>query len=301
MKLGELQELEVVKTTENGVYLSDPKDQKNDTQTDTDSTSILDIPRVLLPRNQVPKDARLGMCIKVFLYKDSEDRPIATTSVPPVTLGKLAVLPVKEVTKIGAFLSWGLAKDLFLPFKEQVVPVQKGDAVLIALYIDKSQRLCATAKVYNYLQTDSNYKVNDHVGGIVYELIDSFGAFVAVDNRYSAMIPKRELFQPLKVGQYIEARVSTVHEDGKLALSLREEAHIQLSEDAEAIYQKLVSAGGFLPYHDKTDPEIIRQKFSLSKNAYKRAIGHLMKDGKITISNAGIKAVGMDSSHSRDI
>ena len=117
MKLGELQELEVVKTTENGVYLSDPKDQKNDTQTDTDSTSILDIPRVLLPRNQVPKDARLGMCIKVFLYKDSEDRPIATTSVPPVTLGKLAVLPVKEVTKIGAFLSWGLAKDLFLPFK----------------------------------------------------------------------------------------------------------------------------------------------------------------------------------------
>ena len=294
MRLGEIQELEIVKITENGAYLADPSGY-----TEQPAPEVLDIGRVLLPRNQTPKHAAPGMRVKVFLYRDSEDRPIATTTMPPLTLGMVAMLPVREVTRIGAFLCWGLAKDLLLPFKEQITRVKKGDNVLVALYLDKSSRLCATAKVYGYLRTDSDYKVNDRVSGTVYELIDSFGAYVAVDNRYSAMIPKQELFRPLRVGDFIEARVSTVHEDGKLALSLREQAHLQLAADADVVYVKLVNAGGFLPYHDKTDPEIIKREFSLSKNAFKRAIGHLMKEGKLTISDVGIKAVGMDSSHSR--
>ncbi len=294
MRLGEIQELEVVKITENGVYLADP-----DGQTEPLAPGLPELRRVLLPRNQVPKQAEPGMHIRVFLYRDSEDRPIATTTMPPLTLGRVAMLPVREVTRIGAFLSWGLAKDLFLPFKEQIARVKAGDNVLVALYLDKSSRLCATARVYDYLLTDSDYKVNDHVSGTVYELIDSFGAFVAVDNRYSALIPKQELFRPLKVGDFIEARVSNVHEDGKLTLSLREQTHIQITDDAAAVYEKLVTAGGFLPYHDKTDPEVIKREFSLSKNAFKRAIGHLMKEGKLTISNSGIKAVGFDSSHPR--
>ncbi len=294
MRLGEIQELEVVKTTENGVYLADPDGQK-----EPPAPGMPELRRVLLPRNQVPKQAEPGMHIRVFLYRDSEDRPIATTTMPPLTLGRVAMLPVREVTRIGAFLCWGLAKDLFLPFKEQIARVKAGDNVLVALYLDKSSRLCATARVYDYLLTDSDYKVNDHVSGTVYELIDSFGAFVAVDNRYSALIPKQELFRPLKVGDFIEARVSNVHEDGKLTLSLREQTHIQITDDAAAVYEKLVNAGGFLPYHDKTDPEVIKREFSLSKNAFKRAIGHLMKEGKLTISNSGIKAVGFDSSHPR--
>lgn len=291
MRLGEVQELTIVKTTDNGVYLSD-----NETQHGR-ATFDLPIDRVLLPKNQTPKNAKIGDTIRVFLYKDSEDRPIATTTIPPLTLGKLAVLPVKEVSKIGAFLSWGLAKDLLLPFKEQTAKVKQGDSVLVALYIDKSGRLCATTKIYNYLQTDSDYKVGDKVFGTVYEIIDTFGAYVAVDNKFSGMIPKNELFTRPHIGDYIEARISVVHEDGKLALSLREPAHIQLSEDAEAVYEQLMEAGGFLPYHDKTDAEVIKDEFSLSKNAFKRAIGHLMKEGKITISDVGIKATGVDTSN----
>ena len=292
MKLGLVQELEIVKATDNGVYLSDPAGDGQAQRTPED----LAVQRVLLPKNQTPKDAQPGMRLTVFLYKDSEDRPIATTTIPPVTLGKTAVLPVKEVTGIGAFLGWGLAMDLFLPFKEQVVRVKAGDSVLVALYIDKSGRLCATSKVYDYLRTDSEYKVNDSVGGIVYEIIEAFGAYVAVDNRYSAMIPNQELFTPLGVGDYVTARVRKVLPDGKLTLSLREPAYRQLSDDALMVYEKLTASGGFLPYHDKTDPETIKTVFALSKNAYKRAIGHLLKDGKITISNSGIMAVGMDSS-----
>ncbi len=293
IQLGKIQELEIVKTTDNGVYLAEPAGNVTDAEP---SPADLPVDRVLLPRNQAPKQPQLGMKLSVFIYKDSEDRPIATTTVPPLTLGQIAMLPVKEVSKIGAFLSWGLAKDLLLPFKEQTSRVKEGDSVLVGLYIDKSQRLCATTKVYEYLKKDSTYKVNDKVRGTVYEVIDSFGAFVAIDNRYSALIPKRELFAPLKVGDFIEARVSTVHSDGKIDLSLREQGYLQLDTDAEAVYKKLCQAGGFLPFHDKSEPDEIKAEFSLSKNAFKRAIGRLMKEGKITISNSGIKAVGMDSS-----
>lgn len=295
MKLGKVQELEIVKITDNGVYLSDP--EKPNAGSADRQPEDLDVQRVLLPRNQVPKGAELGLRLTVFLYRDSEDRPIATTTIPPLTLGSIAMLPVMEVSQIGAFLGWGLTKDLLLPFKEQLVRVNRGDSVLVALYIDKSQRLCATTKVYPYLRTDSDYKANDWVSGTVYEIIDSFGAFVAVDNRYSALIPKQELFQELKPGDHIEARVTTVHEDGKLALSLRGQAYLQMDDDAGVIYQKLIGVGGFLPYHDKSDPEVIRKEFSLSKNAFKRAIGRLMKEGKITISESGIKAVGVDTSN----
>lgn len=293
MKLGLVQELEIVKTTENGVYLSDPAETKQDSRGPED----LIVPRILLPKNQTPKNAQIGMRLTVFLYKDSEDRPIATTTIPPITLGSTAVLPVKEVTGIGAFLAWGLAKDLFLPFKEQIVRVKEGDSVLVALYIDKSGRLCATSRVYDYLRTDSGYQANDTVTGTVYEIIDAFGAYIAVDNRYSAMVPKHELFTVLHVGDFVTARVLRVLPDGKLTLSLREPTYLQLSSDTVLIYEKLTAAGGFLPYHDKTDPETIKEVFSLSKNAFKRAIGHLLKEGKITISDVGIKAVGMDSSH----
>jgi predicted RNA-binding protein (virulence factor B family) len=161
IKLGEVQILEVLKATDFGVYLCE-KDQSNGSS-------------ILLPKNQVPKDLKTGDEIEVFVYKDSEDRPIATTTIPELTLGKTAVLKVKEVTTIGAFLDWGLAKDLLLPFKEQTERVQTGKDALVALYIDKSDRLCATMKVYDYLDCGSPYKKDDRVIGTVYEIIDSFG------------------------------------------------------------------------------------------------------------------------------
>ena len=159
----------------------------------------------------------------------------------------------------------------------------------MTLYIDKSNRLCASMKVYDYLATDSNYKKDDIVTGYVYEYIDNFGLFVAIDNKYSAMIPKNELFQPIKTGETITARVTQIRDDGKLSLSPRKKAHIQMDEDADMILEKLKDAGGFLPYHDYSDAKEIRDFFHISKNAFKRAIGRLYKAGTITISQDGIR------------
>ena len=227
--------------------------------------------------------------VVVFVYKDSEDRPIATKEIPPITLGGIAVLPVAQVNNIGAFLDWGLAKNLFLPYREQTRPLKEGDEVLVALYIDKSSRLSATMRVYDYLPTDSPYKKDDKVSGTVYEVSRNFGAFVAVDDRYSALIPKDDLPYPLRSGQLVEARVARVLADGKLTLSLREKAHMQMDADSKLILSALKGAGGFLPYHDKSDAEEIKARFCLSKAAFKRAVGHLYREHLITVADDGIR------------
>ncbi|MCI5730057.1 MAG: S1-like domain-containing RNA-binding protein [Eubacterium sp.] len=244
---------------------------------------------VLLPNNQVRPDTEKGDFYEVFLYKDSEDRLIATTAKPYIALGETAVLEVKDVTKIGAFLDWGLAKDLLLPFKEQTSRVHVGDQVLVALYVDKSDRLCATMKVYDYLSCDSPYEKGAHVTGRIYEILDSFGAFVAVDDRYSALIPHNEMTRELHVAEMVEARVKEATPEGKLTLSLQEKVKVQMGKDAERIFQRLEKEGGFLPFHDKTSPEIIKREFQISKAAFKRAIGRLLKEKKIELTSNGIQ------------
>lgn len=287
--LGRTQTLRVVKKTDFGVYLSD-QGLEADTSFVPDKKEVVDVPSILLPKAQA-KDLAMGDTVEVFIYKDSEDRPIATTAKPLLTMGSIARLTVKEVTNIGAFLDWGLAKDLFLPFKEQTFRVQKGDSVLVTLYIDKSSRLCATAKVYNALPSNSPYQKEDQVSGTVYEIIDAFGAYVAVDDRYSALIPKKELFTTLKPGEKVSARVTKVQPDGRLVLSIREKSYLQMDTDCTLVYDALCKAGGFLPYHDKTSPDLIKAKFGLSKNAFKRAIGHLQKEGKLVIEEDGISKI----------
>lgn len=277
IELGKIQELIVVKKVDFGVFLNTP------TGDDTE--------KILLPKAQVPKDTQLKDVLTVFVYKDSEDRPIATTVEPELTLGQVARLFVKEVTKIGAFLEWGLAKDLFLPFKEQLYPVQEGDAVLVKLYIDKSERLCASMKVYDSLANNSPYQKDDEVLGRVYEISENFGVFIAVDDKYSALLPRKEVFEHYRINQPVHARVAQVMEDGRLTLSVRKKIPSQMNEDAELIYDCLETAGGFLPYHDKSDPELIKREFHMSKNAFKRAIGHLLKDGKIKIEKNGIRKI----------
>ena len=269
--LGTKKTLMVVKEVEFGVYLGNSQE------------------KVLLPKKQVPEGVEVGDPIEVFLYKDSSDRLIATTNEPKIMLGELAVLTVAATGGIGAFLDWGLEKDLLRPFREQTAPLKKGDQILVALYIDKSQRLCATMKVYERLRTDSPYKVDDQVEGIIYELSDNFGVFVAVDNLYSALIPKREAFGKLRVGDRVKARVVKVKEDGKLDLSVREKAFLQMDADADLIMKRMEEYGGSLPFTDKADPELIKKEFDLSKNAFKRAIGRLLKEGKIEIREKSIE------------
>lgn len=265
MRLGEKQVLTVVKKVDFGVYLGSDEE------------------RVLLPKKQVPEGIEAGDPIEVFLYKDSSDRMIATTKEPKITLGQLAVLEVVDVGRIGAFLDWGLEKDLLLPFKEQTSKVEKGDRCLVSLYIDKSGRLCATMKVYPLLRTDSSYKKDDTVNGTVYEISRDFGVFVAVDNKFSALIPKREVYGRMYIGQQIEARVAAVKADGKLDLSVRNRIPEQMDADAQKIMERLEKSGGVLPFTDKADPERIRDEFGMSKAAFKRAVGRLMKQGKIRI------------------
>ena len=274
MRLGEGQVLMMVNEVDFGVYLGTESEH------------------VLLPKKQVPRGLEPGDPVEVFLYKDSRDRLIATTNEPKLTLGGLAILEVIDTGKNGAFLDWGLEKDLFLPFREQTTPVKKGDNILVSLYIDKSARLCATMKVYEKLSCDSPYQKDDMVEGIVYELSDRFGVFVAVDGKYSALIPKREVYHTYRVGETIRARVAAVKDNGKLDLSVREKAFIQMDVDAAKLVEYMEKNGGRIPFTDKASPETIRGEFEMSKNEFKRAVGRLLKEKKIEIREKDIVIAG---------
>ena len=279
LKLGEKQTLVIVKKVEFGVYLA-TKEAPED--------------KVLLPAKQVPAGANVGDEVEVFLYRDSSDRLIATTRTPKLIMGQVTLLTVVQIGKVGAFLDWGLEKDLFLPFKQQTRKVKAGDQVLASLYIDKSGRLCATMNVYEQLRTDSPYKKDDMVTGRIYEISKNFGAFVAVDDCFSALIPKKELFgatEPPKIGEQVTARVVKVLEDGKLTLSIREKAYLQIQKDAEKIEKLLDSYEGSLPFNDKAAPEVITHETGMSKNEFKRAVGHLLKEGKIQITEKNIRRI----------
>ena len=274
IQLGEKQDLTVVKLADFGVYLS-PEEETQE--------------KVLLPRKQTPEGTKEGDTLRVFVYRDSKDRMIATTNEVKLTLGEVALLRVAQLGKIGAFLDWGLEKELFLPFREQTRPVQEGEECLVALYIDKSNRLCATMKLYPYLRTDSRYQKDDRVIGRVYEISRNFGAFVAVDDQYSGLIPIKEMYGKIEVGDSVAARVTAVKEDGKLDLSIREKAYIQMAKDAEKVLAMIRSYDGVLPFNDKASPETIKEKMQMSKNEFKRAVGHLLKENKILIGEKSIR------------
>ncbi len=269
--LGKRLSLMVVKKVEFGVYLGTSED------------------KVLLPKKQAPEGIEVGDSVEVFLYKDSKDRVIATTREPLLMLGQVKALKVLDTGKIGAFLDWGLEKDLLLPFKEQTAKVKPGDECLVSLYVDKSGRLCATMKVYEKLRKDSPYKKDDKVQGMIYEMSDNFGWFTAVDDIFCGLIPKRETYGNHRVGDRIEARVTGVKPDGKLDLSLREKAFIQMDLDAARMLEDLKKRGGFYPFTDKAGAELIKQETGLSRNAFKRAAGRLLRAGKITITESEIR------------
>ena len=270
LEAGTVRKLKIIKIVEFGVYLAEEEKEKEKE-------------KVLLPKKQVPEEAKVGDFLEVFLYKDSEDRLIATTARPKLLLHEVALLRVKDTSRIGAFMDWGLEKDVLLPFHEQTKKVKAGDEVLCALYLDKSGRLAVTMNVYPYLRKDSPYHKDDRVSGIVYEDSDNFGLFVAVDDLYSALIPKNELYGEVRIGDRVSCRVTRVREDGKLSLSLREKAYLQMSIDADHLMRYLGANRGEIPFTDKADPALIREKMQMSKNEFKKAVGNLLKAGKIQI------------------
>lgn len=272
IKLGEFQEMELLEINEHGGYLGLPG-----------STPIL------LPGLQLPAGAKAGDRIRVFIYKDSKDRPIATVHEPALTLGGIARLQVVSTSRIGAFLDWGLEKDLFLPFKEQTEKLHKGDYVVVSLYIDKSERLCASMRIYDKLSSDSPYERGSKVHGYIYQFSETLGALVAVDLKYHGLIQKKELFGRHKIGEEVEARVTGVRRDGRLNLTIRSKAYRQMGDDAEEVYLKIQDLGGRLPFTDKASPMVIDREFGLSKAAFKRAVGKLLKEERIRITEDGIE------------
>ena len=275
IRLGKKQKLTVVKRVEFGVYLAEDAGAEE---------------RVLLPGKRVPEQTKEGDEIEVFIYKDSKDRIIATTAEPKLKMGEYTPLRVVSVQKIGAFLDWGLEKDLFLPYKEQTAKVHEGDEVLVRLYIDKSKRLCASMRgLYELLSTDSLYEAGETIHGRVYEFSNNFGAFVAVDDKYSALIPRHEDHSNLRIGEVIEAKIVEVKPDGKLTLTMRDKAYIQMEEDAQQVLKLLDQYAGVLPFTDKASPEVIMRETKMSKNAFKRAVGHLYKERKIEIKEHCIR------------
>jgi predicted RNA-binding protein (virulence factor B family) len=261
---------------------------------------------VLLPKKQVPENAREGDDVTVFTYRDSEDRPVATVRRPFAEAGEFACLRVKAATKIGAFLEWGLEKDLFVPFKEQEEKLDAGREVMVYIYLDKADRLLATTRIYDHLSPAPKgaFRKNDEVAAAVYRTQRDFGVFAAVLPKgetveqgrayrelYFGLVPKEMVFTKYRVGDAFSGRVIRVREDGKLDLSTRKRAFEQLDADGEVILRKAMEYGGELPFSDSASPEIVKRELGMSRNAFKRALGHLYKEHRVEILEDSVRVL----------
>ena len=272
--IGQHQTLIVDHDAKNGHYL----------RAETGETTIL------LPKGETRGALTPGETVRVFVYLDSEDRPVATMREPNIAVGQIRPLTVTDVTRVGAFLDWGLAKELLLPFHEQTAKVRIGRSYAVYCYLDKTGRPAATMKIYNHLSAEAPYDKGDWVTGYVYQINPEIGAFVAVDFRYHGLIPAKELSADVKTSATLKCRVTGKHpRDHKLFLSPRKQSYKAIGKDAVAVYRALREEGGYLPYNDHSDPAAVRERFDLSKAAFKRALGRLLRAGRIEMTDDGIR------------
>lgn len=275
IEIGKVNKLQIKRFTSVGIYL-------NEIGVDDKETDIL------LPKSQIPKQVNTGDELEVFVYRDSGDRKIATVNRPTLQVGEMGFLPVVSKTKIGYFMDWGLEKDVLLPFAEAIGHLEKGRNYLVHLYLDKSNRVCASMRIKERLLPNDRFVENDMVKGVIYTINRDFGAFVALDQKYDAMLPKDEMFGIFEIGDELDFRVKRIREDGKIDLSLRDRGHLQMSKDEETIFKKLQENDGFLPLNDSSDPEVIRKVLNMSKAGFKRAAGGLYRQRMILIQDDGI-------------
>lgn len=283
IKLGDYNTLTIVKAVDFGLYL-DGGDEGE----------------ILLPARYVPKDAKIGDQLEVFIYLDQDERPVATTQKPIAKVGDFAWLEVAWVNEYGAFLNWGLMKDLFCPFREQKMRMQKGQYYLVYITIDEeSYRLMATAKVDKYLfptndeikQTPYHvYKHGDEVKVLVWQKTD-LGFKVIVDNKYQGLIYEGQIFQPLHSGDRLKAYIDHVRQDNKIDLTLQPTGRRQTEEFSDVLLHYLQENGGHCDLGDKSPSELIQNRFKVSKKVYKKAIGDLYRRRLITIADDGITLV----------
>ncbi|WP_220463953.1 CvfB family protein [Adhaeribacter radiodurans] len=264
--IGDYNELEIAKEVDFGVYL------------DSDDGEIL------LPAKYVPDDARVGDRLRVFIYRDSEDRMIATTLEPKAKVGDFAALQVKDTNQYGAFLEWGLEKDLFVPFQNQRDKMQAGRRYVIYIYLDdSSDRIVGTAKYEKYLQKEvTDLTEGQEVQLLVAGLTD-LGYKVIVNNKYLGMVYKNEVFRDLPIGEQTRGYIKKVREDQKLDVTLQRVGFGEVKDAAQIILEKLQGANGSLPLSDNSDPDTIYQMLGMSKKTFKRAIGTLYRQGQVVL------------------
>ena len=273
IRIGDHNNLRVVRSTSVGVFLGD-----------NDGTEIL------LPNKYVPEGIQLNQELRVFCYLDHEERPIATTLEPLIKRDGFAFLEVAEVNNIGAFMDWGLEKQLLVPFKEQNKKLEKGKKYIVHCFLDeKSFRLVASTKVDRFLKNrQGDFEVNAQVGLLVNRKTD-LGWEVIVEDGVKGLLFFSDVFRPLAVGDRFQGFIKKVREDGKLDVSLEPTGVQMLDATADKIYNRLVAEGGFLPLHDKSSPEEIRDMLYLSKKSFKKGIGILYKQRKIELLPNGIR------------
>lgn len=271
--LGRTTKLELKRISPSGAFLGEPE-------------SGPESPTLLLLGPEIPKDARVGDVLTVFVYLDSEDRPLATTRSPKLSLGEVAFLRVSAVTKFGAFVDWGLPKELLVPFSQQTHDLEVGSRQPIGLYLDDSSRLAGTMRVTEMLRSrPRRFEQDEWVQGEAWRWDPEIGLFVIVERTTLGLVPFQEP-HGLSRGQAAKFRVTNVLPDGKLELSLRDFAHAHIDDDAERVLKRL-SGQNPPSVGDKSDPDELRQLFGLSKKAFKRAVGRLLKDGRAEIDVAG--------------
>lgn len=276
MKLGTYNRLEVLRDTSVGLFLGDQSDNE-----------------VLLPNKYVPVNTKTGHMLDVFVYTDSEDRPIATTLRPFIKLGEFACLRVKDVSNVGAFLDWGLEKDLLVPFREQKDKMKLGKSYIVYLRLDEiTQRLVATAKLHKVFdQETAALEEGQEVDLIIGEGTD-IGIEVVINHRYRGMLYRNEIFQDVMFGDLVKGYIKQVREDGKIDVSLRKMGMENLEEGAQKILNELKANDGYLPLHDKSDPEDIQFQLEMSKKNFKRSLGTLYKKKLVILEEDGVRLKG---------
>lgn len=280
IKIGQYNTLKVSRRVDFGVYLTDGS------QTE-----------ILLPTRYVPEQIGVGDEIEVFVYKDNENRLIATTERPYATVGEFAYLQVSQVNEVGAFLDWGIMKDILVPFREQKAKMRPGGIYLVYVYLDHAtQRVVASAKVERFIgNVLPHYRRGDKVAALVTEHVSGIGYRVIVDNLHYGMIYENELYRPVEVEQTVTAYIRQVRDDGKLDLTLEEPGDGRIVKVADTIMAALEKAPeGYLPIGDKTSPEEIKRLFNCSKKDFKKALGHLYRDRKILLSDGEIRLPILD-------
>ena len=245
---------------------------------------------ILLPTRYVPKGTKIGDELEVFIYLDQEERPIATTQRPKAMVGEFAFLNVAWTNEHGAFLDWGLMKDVFCPFREQKMRMEKDRSYIVYIHIDEeSYRIVATAKVEKWLSKEKpHYKPNEEVRILVWQKTD-LGFKVIVDNMYQGLIYDSQVFRELRTGDRIKAYVSNVRPDGKLDISLQKSGYEQAQDFSEHLLEYLFRHDGYCPFTDKSPAEDIYSEFQVSKKVFKKAVGDLYKRRLVTLAPDGIE------------